>query len=88
MCQVLDKADIERAHMVGQIKREISIMKRLKHPNVVDLKDVMATKSKVRIPPLNSIHFVFSVLTRHLTHTVIVHVNYEDSQLRACTTEF
>lgn len=50
---MLDKADIEKAHMVGQIKREISIMKRLKHPNVVDLKDVMATKTKARsLPPL------------------------------------
>lgn len=50
--QVLDKADIEKAHMVGQIKREISIMKRLRHPNVVELKDVMATKTKARrLPP-------------------------------------
>ena len=44
--QVLDKAQVERAHMAGQIKHEVSIMRRLKHPNVVELKDVMATKSK------------------------------------------
>ncbi len=44
--QVLDKAQVERAHMVGQIKHEVSIMRRLKHPNVVELKDVMATQSK------------------------------------------
>ena len=44
---MLDKAQIERAHMAGQIKHEVSIMRRLKHPNVVELKDVMATKSKV-----------------------------------------
>jgi len=43
---VLDKAQVERAHMAGQIKHEVSIMRRLKHPNVVELKDVMATQSK------------------------------------------
>jgi len=32
--------------MAGQIKHEVSIMRRLKHPNVVELKDVMATQSK------------------------------------------
>ena len=30
-----------------QIKREIRILKHLRHPNVVDLKQVMASKTKI-----------------------------------------
>uniref|UniRef100_A0A7C9A2F7 non-specific serine/threonine protein kinase n=1 Tax=Opuntia streptacantha TaxID=393608 RepID=A0A7C9A2F7_OPUST len=33
--------------MVDQIKREISVMKSVKHPNIVELYEVMATKSKI-----------------------------------------
>ena len=32
---------------MDQIKREITIMKDLHHPNIVDLKEVMASKDKI-----------------------------------------
>lgn len=35
--------------MLGQLKREITITKHLQHPNIVDLKEVMATRDKVYI---------------------------------------
>ncbi|KAF7838157.1 CBL-interacting serine/threonine-protein kinase 6-like [Senna tora] len=35
--------------MMEQIKREISVMKMVKHPNIVDLHEVMASKSKIYI---------------------------------------
>ena len=42
MCgvQILNKKDLIEDEMVEQIKREIAITKDLKHPNVVDLKEV------------------------------------------------
>ena len=36
-------------NLVPQVKKEISIMKRLKHPNVIQVKDVMASKTKIFI---------------------------------------
>jgi 5'-AMP-activated protein kinase catalytic alpha subunit len=33
--------------MIDQIKREISMMKMMKHPNIVYLHEVMASKSKI-----------------------------------------
>jgi 5'-AMP-activated protein kinase catalytic alpha subunit len=33
--------------MMDQIKREISVMKMMKHPNIVYLHEVMASKSKI-----------------------------------------
>ncbi|KAL8536992.1 hypothetical protein ACS0TY_012248 [Phlomoides rotata] len=33
--------------MMEQIKREISVMRLVRHPNIVELKEVMATKSKI-----------------------------------------
>ena len=33
--------------MVTSLKREIAIMKIIHHPNVVDLKEVMASKDKI-----------------------------------------
>ena len=38
--QILNKKDLIEGEMVEQIKREIAITKDLKHPNVVDLKEV------------------------------------------------
>lgn len=38
---------IKRQGMMEQIKREISIMKLVRHPNIVELKEVMATKTKI-----------------------------------------
>lgn len=45
--QVLDKEMVERANLAPQIKKEIAIMRRLRHPNVVDLRHVMATRSHI-----------------------------------------
>uniref|UniRef100_A0A0E0CUI4 non-specific serine/threonine protein kinase n=1 Tax=Oryza meridionalis TaxID=40149 RepID=A0A0E0CUI4_9ORYZ len=45
--KVLDRNHVLRHKMVEQIKREISTMKLIKHPNVVQLHEVMASKSKI-----------------------------------------
>lgn len=45
--KVISKSELKKKGMMEQIKREISIMKRVKNPNVVDLKEVMATKTKI-----------------------------------------
>ncbi|KAK9161088.1 hypothetical protein Syun_007429 [Stephania yunnanensis] len=47
--KVLHKAQLLRHKMVEQIKREISTMKLIKHPNVVKLFEVMASKTKIYI---------------------------------------
>eukprot|EP00249_Psilotum_nudum_P012732 c23949_g1_i1 orf=481-1800(+) len=47
--KVLDKEKILKHKMVEQIKREISTMKLIKHPNVVQLYEVMASKTKIYI---------------------------------------
>uniref|UniRef100_A0A7N0TGG4 non-specific serine/threonine protein kinase n=1 Tax=Kalanchoe fedtschenkoi TaxID=63787 RepID=A0A7N0TGG4_KALFE len=38
---------MQHAGMMEQIKREISVMKMVKHPNIVQLHEVMASKSKI-----------------------------------------
>lgn len=45
--KVLDKDKVQREGLMEQIKREISVMGLVKHPNIVELKEVMATKSKI-----------------------------------------
>lgn len=45
--KILDKEKIFKDKMVEQIKREISTMKLVKHPNVVQLFEIMASKSKI-----------------------------------------
>lgn len=47
--KVLDKERIQKQSMGPQIKKEISIMKQLEHPNVVKLKEVLASRSKIFI---------------------------------------
>ncbi|KMZ75860.1 CBL-interacting serine/threonine-protein kinase 8 [Zostera marina] len=47
--KVLDRSNIIKHRMIDQIKREISIMKLVRHPNVVRLHEVMATRSKIFI---------------------------------------
>ncbi|KAI3466746.1 hypothetical protein Pfo_023409 [Paulownia fortunei] len=45
--KVIDKEKIMRVGLIDQIKREISVMRLVKHPNVVQLHEVMASKSKI-----------------------------------------
>ncbi|MCL7034285.1 hypothetical protein MKW94_029140, partial [Papaver nudicaule] len=45
--KMIHKEKVMRVGMMDQIKREISVMKRIKHPNVVELYEVMASKTKI-----------------------------------------
>ncbi|KAH7285248.1 hypothetical protein KP509_33G018700 [Ceratopteris richardii] len=45
--KILDKQKIFKDKLVDQIKREISTLKLVKHPNVVQLYEIMASKSKI-----------------------------------------
>ncbi|XP_076929245.1 CBL-interacting serine/threonine-protein kinase 10-like [Bidens hawaiensis] len=45
--KVIDKEKVLRVGLINQIKREISIMKRVRHPNVIQLYEVMATRTKI-----------------------------------------
>ncbi|XP_019459087.1 PREDICTED: CBL-interacting protein kinase 2-like [Lupinus angustifolius] len=47
--KVVDKEKILKVGMIDQIKREISVMRLVKHPNVVELFEVMASKTKIYI---------------------------------------
>ncbi|PSS19684.1 CBL-interacting serine/threonine-protein kinase [Actinidia chinensis var. chinensis] len=47
--KVLDRTTILKHKMVDQIKREISIMKLARHPNVVRLHEVLASRTKIYI---------------------------------------
>jgi 5'-AMP-activated protein kinase catalytic alpha subunit len=47
--KILDKEKILKHKMVEQIKREISTMKLVKHPYVVQLLEVMASRTKIYI---------------------------------------
>ncbi|XP_010423258.1 PREDICTED: CBL-interacting serine/threonine-protein kinase 2-like [Camelina sativa] len=45
--KMIDKDKVMRVGLSEQIKREISVMRIAKHPNVVQLYEVMATKSRI-----------------------------------------
>ncbi|KAL1196861.1 CBL-interacting serine/threonine-protein kinase 2 [Cardamine amara subsp. amara] len=45
--KMIDKDKVMRVGLSDQIKREISVMRIAKHPNVVELYEVMATKSRI-----------------------------------------
>ncbi|GLU02646.1 hypothetical protein SLE2022_198900 [Rubroshorea leprosula] len=45
--KVIDKAKVLSVGMMNQIKREISVMRIAGHPNIVQLYEVMATKTKI-----------------------------------------
>ncbi|KAA0067798.1 hypothetical protein IC582_019921 [Cucumis melo] len=45
--KIIDKEKILKVGMIDQIKREISVMRLIKHPNVVELYEVMASKTKI-----------------------------------------
>lgn len=45
--KVVGKEKVIKVGMTEQVKREISVMKMVKHPNIVELHEVMASKSKI-----------------------------------------
>lgn len=45
--KVINKDQLKKEFMMEQIKREISVMRLVRHPNVVELREVMATKKKI-----------------------------------------
>ncbi|KAK1420400.1 hypothetical protein QVD17_21960 [Tagetes erecta] len=45
--KVIDKEKILKDGLISHIKREISILRRVRHPNIVQLFEVMATKTKI-----------------------------------------
>ncbi|XXG43599.1 hypothetical protein AAC387_Pa01g3589 [Persea americana] len=45
--KVIDKSKVAGTTMEPRIVREVSVMRRLSHPNIVKLHEVMATKSKI-----------------------------------------
>ncbi|KAM7262498.1 hypothetical protein ACFE04_000181 [Oxalis oulophora] len=45
--KVVGKEKVIRVGMMEQVKREISVMKMVQHPNIVELHEVMASKSKI-----------------------------------------
>lgn len=47
--KILDKEKVLKNKMIGQIKREISTMKLVRHPNVIRMYEVMASKTKIYI---------------------------------------
>ncbi|KAK1316694.1 CBL-interacting protein kinase 8 [Acorus calamus] len=47
--KVLDRSTILKHKMADQIKREISIMKLVRHPNIVRLHEVLASRTKIYI---------------------------------------
>ncbi|CAJ1944813.1 unnamed protein product [Sphenostylis stenocarpa] len=47
--KVVGKEKVIKVGMMDQVKREISVMKMVKHPNIVELHEVMASKSKIYI---------------------------------------
>ena len=45
--KMIDKDKIVKTGLTDQIKREISIMRMVRHPNILQLFEVMATKNKI-----------------------------------------
>lgn len=45
--KVVNKDQVKKEGMMDQIQREISVMRLVRHPNVVELKEVLATKQKI-----------------------------------------
>ncbi|MBA0565244.1 hypothetical protein Golob_010132 [Gossypium lobatum] len=45
--KVINKDQVKKEGLMEQIKREIAIMRLVRHPNVVELKEVMATKKRI-----------------------------------------
>ena len=60
--KVLDKDKIQKQNMGAQIKKEISIMKMIRHRHVVVLREVLASRTKVGNPCMDRLRL--SVINR------------------------
>lgn len=49
MPQILDKAELSRAQAEQSIMDEIAIMERVRHPNIVNLKEVLPSRDKIHL---------------------------------------
>ena len=47
--KIIDMNKVQQKNMCPQVKKEISIMKKLKHPRVVQVKEVLACSTKIFI---------------------------------------
>ncbi|KAK9940957.1 hypothetical protein M0R45_017589 [Rubus argutus] len=47
--KVINKKKLNGTNLVSNVKREISIMRRLRHPNIVKLYEVLASKTKIYV---------------------------------------
>ena len=47
LVQILDKDNLVKSGLATKIKQEIRILKSLRHPNVVELKEVLASRQQV-----------------------------------------
>ncbi|KAK2959508.1 putative CBL-interacting protein kinase 23 [Blattamonas nauphoetae] len=47
--KIIDKSKVLKHHMTDQLKREISLMKKLSHENIIGMHEVLASKTKVFI---------------------------------------
>eukprot|EP00755_Sulcionema_specki_P023585 Sspe_Gene.79267::Locus_49687_Transcript_2_3_Confidence_0.500_Length_711::g.79267::m.79267 len=45
--KIIDKAQLQKEHMEEQLKREIAVMKLLKHEHIVQLKEVLQTQKHI-----------------------------------------
>lgn len=45
--KIVGKEKVIKVGMMEQVKREISVMNMVRHPNIVELHEVMASKSKI-----------------------------------------
>lgn len=45
--KIIDKGKVLRSGLIDQIKREISVMRLVRHPNIVQLNEVMASRTKI-----------------------------------------
>ena len=58
--KIIDKQQLAKEHMEEQLKREIAIMKHLKHENIVQLKEVCAAGH-----PWSRLMFVWDIIWQH-----------------------
>ncbi|CAO2813546.1 unnamed protein product [Amaranthus hypochondriacus] len=45
--KVISKQEVKKAGMMEAIEREISVMRLVRHPNIVEIREVLATKGKI-----------------------------------------